>query len=287
MNRSTCTLGANGFGHCIAASVFLFLQGYYTNSFAQRNDPRSATDVEVRIQVCVPTKRIYFDDLQLDRLENHPQFTRYSQQELERAPRTIRRVAPSSDSRVTNDPRTIRDYGITFGEALLRSGGYSYGSGFMSLKDSTSSDQPIFEKGYGYPAKDYVAMSVRLREGDVGSAATAPTFWFKLPETIPADGFSDWFAPASMESASSSGSTGTSWWYRLTHGGDLPIYPALTDPPKMRVALIKHRDTHSNPTGDSLPALTTARLRFKKATSGPQFVYEFVANANEVIPKCD
>ncbi len=47
------------------------------------------------------------------------------------APKTIRRVARSSDQRVTSEPRTIREYGINFGSVLLQSGGYSYGSNSM------------------------------------------------------------------------------------------------------------------------------------------------------------
>jgi hypothetical protein len=257
------------------------------NGTAQSPNASSNADIEVRIQVCIPTKRIYFDDVRLERLENHPQFTRYSEQQLELAPKTIRRAAPSSDPRVTGDPSVIRNYGINFGEVLNRSGLYSDGSGFMPLRDSTTADQPVYEKGYGYPAKNYVAMHVRIPEGDMGQGARVPTYWFRLPGTIPADGFSDWFPPASMESGSTTGSSSTPVWYRLTHGGDLPIYPVSADAPKMRVTLLRQKPTHNDPTTDFLPALTTARLRLRTATSGPQFVYEFVSKTNEVVPKCD
>jgi hypothetical protein len=125
-------------------------------------DTRSNADPTVRIQICLPTKRIYFNNIELAQLENHPQVTHYSPQQLELAPKTVRRVAGSSES------NALHTLGIGFGEVLLRSSGYSYGSSFMPLRDSTVADQPVFEQGYGYPARAYIAMSVRVPEPDQG-----------------------------------------------------------------------------------------------------------------------
>ena len=157
------------FNRSLRLSVLAILQWGSTNALAQADTNRPGARTEVRIQVCVPTKRIYFDDLQLDQLENHPQFTKYSQQQLEFAPRTIRRVARSDDPRVTNDPRVIQSYGVGFGEVLKRSGQFSDSAGFMPLRDSTVADQPVYEKGYGHPAEDYVAMHLRLPDRERGS----------------------------------------------------------------------------------------------------------------------
>lgn len=242
------------------------------------NDSQLDANTEVRIQVCLPTKRIYFNDLELDRLENHPLFTKYSQQQLELASKTIRRVATSSDA------RAIHTYGISFGEVLIRSGQFSDGSGFMPLKDSTVADQPVYERGSGYPAQNYVAMHVRLPEQGKGPEGGV-TYWFTLPKTIPDDRFTAWFNPVSMESERATVSERI--WWKLTHGGDMAIYPVSVDPPKMRVTLLKRRAEHNDPTIDTLPALTTARMKYKTATSDQQFVYEFVPKANEAIPGCD
>ena len=272
--------GTNGFGRCLGLYVLMALQGCSTYPLGWGGDTRSNGKAEVRIQVCVPTQRIYFDDLELDRLENHLLFTKYSQEQLELAPKTIRRVAPSSDTRVN------REYGIQFGEVKKQSG-YSFSSGFIHLKDSTTADQPVYDNGYGYPAQSYVAMSVRLPDQNRGPEVNAITYWFRLPETIPADSFSDWFPPVSMESALTRGKSRTPVWYRLTYGGDLPIHPVSADAPKMRVTILRQNVGHNDPTSDSLPALTTARMKYRTATSGQQFVYEFVPKANESIPKCD
>lgn len=276
----------DSFGRCVALSVFMVLQGCSTNPAGGNSDTLSYANAEVRIQVCLPTKRIYFNDLELDRLENHPQFTKYSPQQLERAPKTIRRVATSSDPRVTNDPRVIHVYGIGFGKVLIRSGQFSDGAGFMPLKDSTVADQPVYESGYGYPAQNYVAMHVRIPDREKGPEGRV-TYWFKLPKTISADRFTDWFNPDSMEAERTKGGDRLPIWWKLTHGGDLPIYPVSADAPKMRVTLLKRHAEHNDPTSDPLPALTTARMKYRKATSDQQFVYEFVPKANEVIPKCD
>lgn len=240
------------------------------------NDSQLDANTEVQIQVCLPTKRVYFNDLELDRLENHPLFTKYSQQQLELAPKTIRRVATSSDT------RTIHAYGINFGEVLIRSRQFSDVSGFMPLKDSTVADQPVYEQRYGHPAQNYIAMHIRLPDQEKSPEGSV-TYWFRLPKTIPDDGFTSWFNPVSMEPG---GERFPIWW-KLTHGGDMAIYPVSADPPKMRVTLLKRHAEHNDPTNDTLPALTTARMKYKTATSGQQFVYEFVPKPNEAIPACD
>jgi len=274
------------FSRCLGLSVLMALQGCSTNPVGWNSDTQSDTKAEVRIQVCLPTKRIYFDDLELARLENHPLFTKYSQQQLELAPKTVRRVATSSDPRVTNNPKVIRDYGVGFGEVLIRSGQFSDGSGFMPLKDSTVADQPVYEQGYGYATQNYVAMHVRLPDREKGPEGSV-TYWFKLPKAISADKFTDWFNPVSMEPEQTKGGERLPIWWKLTHGADLPIYLVSADAPKMRVMSLERRPEHNEPTSDSLPALTTARMKYRTATSGQQFVYEFVPKANEAIPKCD
>lgn len=258
----------------IGLYVIAALQGCSTN---QRNiDTQSDANAKVRVQVCLPTKRIYFNDLVLERLENHPLFTKYSQQQLELAPKTIRRVASS------NDPRAIHVYGIRFGEVLIRDGQFSDSAGFMPLHDSTVTDQPVYERGYGYPASNYIAMHVRLPDSEK-KAEGRVTYWFALPKSIPNDKFTDWFKPISMEPE---GQRQPIWW-KLTHGGDLEIYPVSADSPKMRVSLMERHEKHNDPTIDTLPALTTARMKYRTATSDQQFVYEFIQKANEAIQACD
>lgn len=259
----------------ICLSAIVVLQGCSTNP---RNvDTQPGTNAEVRVQVCLPGKRIYFNDLLLERLENHPLFTKYSQQQLELAPKAIRRIAGSSDL------RAIHADGINFGEVLIRDGQFSDGGGFMPIQDSTVANQPIYERGYGYPASNYVAIHVRLPETEMGAEGRV-TYWFVLPKSIPNDRFTAWFKPTSMEPE---GQRQQLWW-NLTHGGDLAIYPVSADSPMMRVSLLqRHTQQHDDPMVDTLPALTTARIKYRTATSDPQFAYEFVPKATEAIQKCD
>jgi hypothetical protein len=261
-------------GRGIGCSAILVLLGCSTSAAAPDVNAKSDDNAEVRVQICLPAKRIYFNDLELDRLENHPMFTKYSPQQLELAPRIIRRVAAS------NDPKVIQVYGVNFGEVLIRSGQFSDGSGFMPIKDSTVADQPVYERGYGYPVQNYVAIHVRLPDREKGPEGSV-TYWFTLPKTIPDDKFTVWLDPVSMEPP------GGQLWWKLTHGGDLVIYPVSADPPKMRVTLRKRQAEHNDPTTDTLPALTTARLKYKTATSDQQFVYQFIPKSSETIPACD
>lgn len=266
-------------GRGIGCFAVVALLGCSVNPIGPNGSVKSDANAEVRIQICLPAKRIYFNDLELDRLENHPLFTKYSPQQLERAPKVIRRVAASSD------PRSIQVYGVGFGEVLIRSGQFSDGSGFMPIEDSTVANQPVYERGYGYPAQNYVAIHVRLPDREKGPEGSV-TYWFTLPKAIPDDRFTEWLNPVSMEPESANGAGAKLRW-KLTHGGDLAIYPVSADPPKMRVTLQKRQTKHNDPTTDTLPALTTARLKFKTATSDQQFVYQFVPKSNEAIPACD
>jgi hypothetical protein len=261
-------------GRGIGCSAILVLLGCSTSAAGPDVNAKSDDNAEVRVQICLPAKRIYFNDLELDRLENHPMFTKYSPKQLELAPKIIRRVAAS------NDPKAIQVYGVSFGEVLIRSGQFSDGSGFMPIKDSTVANQPVYERGYGYPVQNYVAIHVRLPDREKGPEGNV-TYWFTLPKTIPDDKYTVWLDPVSMEPA------GGQLWWKLTRGGDLVIYPVSADPPKMRVTLRKRQVEHTDPTTDTLPALTTARLKYKTATSDQQFVYQFVPKSSETIPACD
>lgn len=238
--------------------------------------PQSDSSATVHIQLCLPAKRVYFNDLEVDRLQNHPNFTKYSQEQLELAPKTIRRVASSSD------PRAINVFGVGFGEVMNHAGVLSDGFGLLSLHGSTAADQPVFEQRSANKAKDYIAIHMRIYRRDQGPEGNV-TYWFVLPKGIPTEEFTAWFNPVSMEPEGQRLPIG----WKLTHGGEMVIYPLSANSPKMRVTLRKKRAEHNDPTTDTLPALTTARLTLKTATSSPQFVYEFVAKANEVIPACD
>lgn len=260
-------------------SAILVLLGCSTTQTGHNGNVKSDANSEVRIQICLPAKRVYFNDLKLDQLENHPQFTKYSPQQLEQVPKVIRRVA------VSGDPKAIQVYGVSFGEVLTWSGQFSDSSGFMPITDSTVANQPVYERGYGHPVQEYVALHVRLPDREKGPEGSA-TYWFTLPKTIPDDKFTVWLDPVSMEPEPATGAGAKLWW-KLTHGGELVLYPVPANPPKMRVTLQKRQAKHNDPTTDTLPALTTARLKYKTATSDQQFVYQFVPKSNETIPACD
>jgi hypothetical protein len=212
----------------------------------------------IRVQICLPKSRVYFNEIVLERLENHPQLTNYSLQQLELAPKIIRRVAYSSD------PMAIKVYGIGFGEVLVQDG------------------ISIYEPGYRYPASEYIAMDAHLPKTE-REAGNEVAYWFVLPKSIPETGFTDWFIPISMEAKNHQAGLG----WRLVHGGKLEIYPVSIDPPKMRVSLMERYVKHIDPLSDVLPALTTARIKYRTAASSQQFAYEFVPKSSAEIPACD
>lgn len=266
-------------GRGIGISAIWALLGCSTNATELNDYVKSDTNTEVRIQICLPGKRVYFNDLELDRLENHPLFTKYSPQQLELAPKVIRRVVDSSD------PRAIRDYAIGLGDVVNRSGVLSRGGGAIAIKDSTVANQPVYDSGFGYPAQSYIAIYVSLPVRERGPEGSV-TYWFTLPKSIPDDKFSVWLSPFSMEPEGTRRTSAPLPW-TIVHWGDLAIYPVSADPPKMRVTLQKRQTEHNDPRTDPLPALTTARLKYRTTTSDQQFVYQFVPKSNEAIPACD
>lgn len=250
----------------IALSSLLAAGGCATGTRYQ--GPGSSAENALRVQVCLPDKRVHFSDFAVERLENHPTFTRYTSQQLAMAPTVIRRVAASAD------PRTIQDYVVRLGDVRNNQGIKSEGSGSISLADSTVSDQPVFDSGARHPTRDYVALKV---------AAGNVFFWYKLPREIAVGRFSPWFAASSMEQSGSRPGIGL----KLLRGGGIDMTPVAPGAPKMRVTLVKPGDKHLDPKADYLPALTTARLRYRTEKDGSQFVYEFVPKSEETIPACD
>lgn len=258
---------------CIVLFGVITAQGCATTE--QFNRSRVGATDHVRIQICLPTKIVKFDAIVLDRLENHPNYTHYSAQQLDLAPKTVRRLAPSSD------PRAIKSISIPFEEVRNRSGIFSQGGGSISLRDSTMADQPVFEAGHTFPAKDYIAFNVNAP--DPRPAATGRVnYWYVLPKDIPVGVFSKWLKPVAMELEGQKTSIG----WTLVHGGKLLTSPVIGDPPRMRASLAELPKHGLNPRTDELPALTTARKKFRKPDSGPDFVYEFVEQSEGVIPDC-
>ena len=232
-------------------------------------------DVHARIQVCLPTKIVKFTDIVIDEVGNHPLFPHYSKEQLEAAPKTIRRVTKS------NAPHAIKDLTIPFGDVLNQDGVFSEGGGHISLIDSTVEDQPVFEPGFTRPARVYLAVRVSGPDPRPGQGGRV-NYWFNLPQHLPTGEFTEWFSPVSMEPEGLQKPVG---WV-LVHGGAMAIYPVFGDVPKIRISLAKLANKHTDPATDSLPALTTARLRFKTAESNQNFVYEFVGKTGDVIPSC-
>ncbi|MEM8511658.1 hypothetical protein RCH14_000949 [Massilia sp. MP_M2] len=253
----------------------LILQG--CNTAEQANPWKASSTKHVRIQVCLPTKVVKFEDLVLNRLENHPTSPQrpYSQAELEIAPKTVRRMVPVESPRAIDSP--LLPY-----EQVRKRSGFSIGRRLISLEDSTIADQPVFEEGFTQPVSELVAFAVLIR-GKETKADEATQYWYTLPKEIPVGVFSGWLAPISMIPPGYSPHPS----FSLTRGGMLPIFPVHGDTPKMRVSLVEPPTYKRSPATDFLPALYTARTKFKSDDSGRFFVYEFVEKSGERIPACE
>lgn len=249
------------------------LQGCAANGPLNRSQVGDTT--EVRIQFCLPTKIVKFDDLTLDHLENHPTYTHYSSEQLARAPRTIRRVVRSDDA------GAIDRLFLTYSEVLKQDGLFSEIGGSVALSDATVADQPVFERGYTRPAGDYVAFSVLGPDPRPGVTVQV-RYWYVLPKNIAAGTFSAWLPPVSMEPADRQ--DGTDW--TLLRGGTLLAVPVVGAVPRMRVSFAKLPLANRNPATDTLPALTTARRHLRVAESKQDFVHEFVEKSSATIPAC-
>ena len=254
----------------------LILNGCNT---AERANPWNANSSKhVRIQVCLPTKAVKFEDVVLDRLENHPTSPPrpYSRAELETAPKTVRRMVPSES------PGAIDNPFLPYEEVRKNSGLFSAGGGPISLRDSTITGQPVYEEDFTQPVNELVAFAVGIR-GSETKDGEALQYWYTLPREIPVKVFSGWLAPISMIPPGYRPPPS----FTLTHGGKLPILPVIGDTPKMRVSLVEPPTYQRSPANDFLPALYTARKNFKSNDSGRFFVYEFVEKSNEAIPACE
>lgn len=222
----------------------------------------------VRLQVCLPTRVVEFDEIVLDRLRNHPLWA-YPEAELALAPRTVRRVKPSADA------RTAARLLLRYEEVFNDSPGLS--AGVLSLRDSTVHGQPVFDKGSPDRGSTASAMGITLPSPDNGV-----TYWFVYPHDIPADGFSAWMEPASMIPVGHKSDPALALMARR----QLPSYPVSRDAPKMRYARVPRPSPQRDAATDSLPALYTAREKFKLPDSSLTYAYEFVEQAGQPIPAC-
>lgn len=261
------------------------------------HDPQAP---RVAVQICVPDKTAYFDDLTVD-VTDLPADLSYQQlRELFQDANAHKAgegfTNPYQSNSTERECQTIRlwrkpsnpdDYPqyriVTALVANQKGSGSITGLVGETLLDNTEKDQPVFF-GYSYKRPgDVIALSITLpreRDGNVEMR----TFWFKLPQELEHGKYTVWMNAISEESAKQQPAkvyTG----FLLLAGKEMPIYPVGENAPHLRYTLMSLSE-YDKFTADGRRAMTSARLKHVLSDPLDKEYYHYVPTKHDTIPAC-
>lgn len=210
---------------------------------AYLNDSKA---LRLAVQVCLPDKTAYFDEVRVDVTDLPDDVPReairkmfhdaqekgkydnpYRPSRTDREFQTIRKWHPFTSS--TDIPKRF----IGFGQVDNVKGIVSYGGKTADLAGSTETNQPIFYAFTHERPTDVVAVNVRFTDENSNSIA----YWFRPPKEIGATGYTDWMLPVSEERAGEESAKRPFFWL-LTHGKEMPVLPVRPNAPRIRYMLL-------------------------------------------------
>lgn len=253
----------------MGAMSLAIAEGTAPEKVAQQHEPL------VVVQICRPTKRIAFEDLAIDIVEQPPYRT-YTPDELSIVPRVIRQVVDSKD------PTATKQYIIGYGEVLNRDGIRSASGGTIQLFGNTVQDQPVYAKT-GYRLRDYIAIRVSVRDNEY-SLEPPVDYWFRVPNSLRFDQYTDWIAPISKDDAAIRNRQRSSTSVKLANEQRMDTYSVTSGAPRIRFRL--EIPAKPDPKTDFYPAIVSAILKDYPTPGVGTGRYRFVPKSGDEIPGC-
>jgi hypothetical protein len=146
------------------------------------------------------------------------------------------------------------------------------------------SNQPVF---YAYSHErlgDIVALDVRLVDEANPKFFQSVKYWFKPPKDIGRDGYTDWMYPVSEEHPTEENSRRPFFW-RLTNGMEMPIFPVSNNTPKVRFSLLSD-EQFSLSLNSGRAIQITALNRHLSEKPEPDELFRLIPIKLEKIPRC-
>jgi hypothetical protein len=201
----------------------------------------------IAYQICLPEKKVTFDEIKVDvtdiplgqsldaRRAMSAQVSAGKKYPPNRTPGGTADIETARRWQISADTDNIR-YPFVHGQNVKNTAGVFSSSGeVIYLADSTENDEPVF---FGFSHErlgDLTGLSVR------SESSVQSTYWFIPPKSIPMGRYTEWMAPVSEESAFQE-NKGISTWWQLVHDREMPIYPVVSNAPKIRYTLINERE---------------------------------------------
>ena len=250
------------------------------------------------IQICLPDKTTYFDDLKVDVTDLPADIPPSALQKLfyeanaykagegfinpYQSNSPNREYQPTRLWRKPANPTDYPNYWIAAGAAENVKGIMSAGSipgGY--LVDSTEKNQPVFLGFTSQRPTDVIGVSVTLPKDENGELRE---FWFKVPKEIRNDQYTNWISPVSEEGITERSAPFPTFWL-LTHGKDMPLYQVKPNSPQMRFTLMTTKEYyHRSEYGRR--AINAAQLQHMKDKPSDNEHHHYVPEKRESIPSC-
>jgi hypothetical protein len=279
-------------GALILAAVFV-PQDCFPRSSAAQNIAMDDPPVDrVFIQVCLPDRVTYFDQISVDVTDMPEDVDLTTVRQLFETAKISTPMDRPQDADGARVYETVRLWRTPkspseFSKPFIHAGTTTIGSDgglFAYLLGSTKRNQPVFSYYTYQRAKDIVGLHLKLAINRDGSDQERQ-FWYKVPPGLQKGVYTSWAVPVSEENGRFDTA---SVMLTLTHGGAMPLYPVGEHAPRVRFTLFTGKedglDTKAVLRGRYAAQLERAKARQPYAPSENVL---FIAGSQSEIPACD
>jgi len=261
---------------------------------AYLDDPKA---LRLAVQVCVPDKTAYFEELSVDVTDVPSNITSQELRKMFQEAEAKKEYSnPYKSTRENREFQTIgrwlppvnnKDYSRTFigiGYVFNEKGIEGASGGTADLSGSTDENQPVFNEFTHRRPTDILAVDVGVIT-TLNGKSDLIRYWFKPPEKIGSDGYTEWMAPTSVEHSENRNGQNPFFWL-LTHGSEMPITPVDSNAPRVRFRLLTLAQ-HWDSLDTGRRAINMTKLnRLVSSSPVPHSQFHLVPAKTSSIPPC-
>jgi hypothetical protein len=242
----------------------------------------------VIVQVCLPDKKVVFENVQIDLSDISP-----SPNSSAQSYNTWYTFLPKDRVKDRSDVVNVRKWissqesdgtwydGLT-GMFVDRA---SAGSADFRLMGNTTIGQPVYDYDWHRPPVDLRGLEVIVLSNVPNSARNPIHYWFKLSTDVPHDAFSAWQIPISQETdADRGGET----WFKLLNNKKIDIHPVtFSSAPLIRYMYLDKNDYLTSHRFPLRVQWAISMKNYSNITDEQRAKLGFASVFSEPIPMCE
>jgi len=253
-------------------------------------------ELRVIVQVCLPDKKVVFEDVKLDLTDIPKEKTLREERENGSCKEAGKKWHKSIELAHQNDAdkvtvrRWVYDHYLNDVErsflGLVEVHNHGSGTKGLKLRNNSDKNQPIYEY-HGGRQDDIIAFGVSSKSLEKGKSKFL-TYWYKPPAKIPTGEYTKWLEPFTQESNENRKpyEPGFSWY--LMRGKKFETPAVKIGAPKIRYKVITFEDDHDEERLWNRAQKEVARIRRYTGSTPEEFQrVHYAPQSKETIPGCE